>query len=585
MVLAGCDSGGSSNLAVTPTSTLNFQTLNLNIPQKALDAPIVGVVPDSQVLHVGVTFKIDPNTLKQLDNNGSDNSQSGDNLAQKLGISAQTEQAFKEYFGIEGATINLSKTRTWMNVDIKAGSLATLLQTKFVQHKLNNLTFYTPDPAHMPKVPTQLASQILAVTGLDNYSTPPHTSGYFQPMSTHQAKGAQVDCSALTNRAGWNVPILLPYDYINAYGLAPFQQKGWYGQGQKVLLVEPDDSYSQSDVNTFFQCANFKGSFNTVTVDGAPAVPNGSFDESTLDIDTIASVAPRAQIVDYQGDAMGAYQNGGSWGTVFNDLLQRIIDDYQNDTHSGTVVSISIGGGESQNSPNDMQAIDQSLQIMTQAEHMTVFVASGDCGAFEDRTYGQLDVSWPADDPWVVGVGGTMLSVNGNGNRTREVAWSDSTASQSDCNNSWGTGGGVSAYFQQPDYQQQNASSIAGLHNQYSTGYRQSPDIAAAATNNICYMQNEWGDCSGTSAATPLVASGTAVLNGAFRYNFKYFFFSPSIWYAAQAQGAKYQPLYDITQGDNLYYKAGGGWDYATGLGVPNFAGYYESLQLFIPKK
>jgi hypothetical protein len=50
---------------------------------------------------------------------------------------------------VNGATLQLSQTRTSMTLDIKAGVLAQLLQTKFVQHTLNNRIFYTPDPQHM----------------------------------------------------------------------------------------------------------------------------------------------------------------------------------------------------------------------------------------------------------------------------------------------------------------------------------------------------------------------------------------------------------------------------------------------------
>lgn len=583
LVVTACDSSGSSVTSTpTPTASLQFQTLNLGIPQKALLAPITGPVPESQVMHVGITFKIDPNVLKQFGGTGSASStENGGDVAQKLGISEQTYQSFKDYFGIQNATVNLSKTRTWMTVDIQAGSVDRLLQTTLVFHKLGTRTFYTPDPAHMPKVPVQLASQILAVTGLDNYSTPVRPGG-FSALRPAQTQKAQVDCSALSNKAYWNVPILFPSDLANAYGLTPFWQKGWGGQGQKILLVEPYDTYKQADVDAFFRCSRFQGTFHTVTVDGVPSAPTNDFDETTLDIDMLASVAPRADIVDYQSDGYGAMQNGGDWNVVMNGILQRIIDDYKDNTRSGTVVSISMQADETSISQSDLDMLDQSLQILTQVEHMSVFVATGDCAAFETQQYDQLSVSSPADDPWSIAVGGTQLSVNRQGSRSSEIAWSDATADHAQCNNSWGTGGGVSTVFPQPSWQQQNASAITGLKNQYSNGNRQLPDITAAAANVVAYMNGQWMYCFGTSAATPIVAGGMAVMNGAFMKSFKHFFYGPAGLYAAQASGAKYHPFYDITKGDNIYYPATTGWDYTSGLGAPNFLGYYESLQLFL---
>ena len=111
--------------------------------------------------------------------------------------------------------------------------------------------------------------------------------------------------------------------------------------------------------------------------------------------------------------------------TQVNDELQRIIDDNTSNANAGSVVSISLGIDEGDISSDDVRALDSSLQQLTKVEHMTVFVASGDCGAFADETYGDLSVSFPASDPWAVAVGGTELSVDGQSNRADEVAWSE----------------------------------------------------------------------------------------------------------------------------------------------------------------
>ncbi len=590
-ILAGCDSGGGGSVAPTPTLSLQFQQLKLGIPQQALAAPIIGPLPDSQMLHIGVSFKLDPNVLKKFDKQGTDSSQSSSDLAKSLGISDQTYQTFKSYFGIGGATVNLNQTRTWMTVDIKAGSLAPLLQTKFVQYKLNNRTFYTPDPAHMPQVPVQLGNQILAVSGLDNYSVPLRPGAFsslrpsLQPMQSRSTGGAQVNCYAMDNPSAWNPPNVLSPSYLaQAYGVMPLWQKGWYGQGQKVLIVEPQSRYVQDDLNAFFTCDHFQGSFNTITVDGLPSYPETNESEATLDIEMVAAMAPRAQIVDYQGDSYGAYKQGGDWLTVVNDLLQRIVDDYRNNTLSGTVISISLQSGEPDIPQSDMLAIDQSLQILTQVEHMTVFISSGDCAAFETEVFGQVSVSFPASDPWVVGVGGSVLSVDTAGNRTSEVAWANTQTAHSSCNNSWGSGGGVSRFWQKPDYQQQTASQIPGLNNQYSTGYRQSPDLAASAEYDMVYMNGQWGAGGGTSAAAPIVAGGMAVMVGALRYaHHGHFFYGPGAFYNAQANFAQDHPFYGVTQGANYTYAATSGWNYLTGLGAPNFFNYYQCLQQMLP--
>src|SRR5437764_11796962 len=134
-----------------------------------------------------------------------------------------------------------------------------------------------------------------------------------------------------------------------------------------------------------------------------------------------AGLAPAASIKVYQTDGNA---DGDTW-TQVNDELQHIINANTNNANTDSVVSISLGIDESDITSDDVRALDSSLQQLTQVEHMTVFVASGDCAAFADEVYGDLSVSFPASDPWAVSVGGTKLSDDDQHNRTDEVAWSN----------------------------------------------------------------------------------------------------------------------------------------------------------------
>ncbi|HBE28164.1 MAG TPA: hypothetical protein DDW25_04655, partial [Ktedonobacter sp.] len=217
--------------------------------------------------------------------------------------------------------------------------------------------------------------------------------------------------------------------------------------------------------------------------------PTQALGENTLDIEMVAGLARSVNIVDYETDGNA---NGDVW-TQVNDELQQIINDNTNNASAGSVVSISLGAAEGQIDASDRVAIEKSLQQLTQVEHMTVFVASGDCGAFTDRTFHSLSVSFPASDPWATSVGGTILSVNGSGNRANEVVWSNGSNPNS-CKNRWGSGGGLSRAYQRPSWQ--NAS---GVNNQYSSGTRQVPDISAAAYDLAVYFNGQWGAVGGTS--------------------------------------------------------------------------------------
>jgi kumamolisin len=304
---------------------------------------------------------------------------------------------------------------------------------------------------------------------------------------------------------------------------------------------------------------------------GATAPPPGG--EATLDIQMLAGLAPNARIVDYQEDP--ALLNTGlgsdSW-TAFNNALQRIIDDNYGNPHPGSVVSISLGGAEGLMSQDTMLAIDQNIRILTQAENMTVFVATGDCGAYGDRTYGPLDVSFPSTSTWAVAVGGTRMQFAANGARTGETVWSD-RSDLTKCQNQWGSGGGVSKYFQRPWYQQ-----APGVANRYSTGGRQVPDVSAAAIDLPVFYKGHWVPFGGTSAATPIWAAGMALVNQGLLNRKRYYFYGPDSIYHVVGQGGANPPYFDVVSGNNLYYPATPGYDLATGLGTPSVPNIYTIL-------
>jgi kumamolisin len=566
LMLAGCDSGSTQTVKPTPTP-VTFVQLPLDIPQKALNAPITGNVPASQQLHVGVTFKLNQQTLDQMSKSNvakPGETTSANDIAQKLGISDSDFQAIKNFFGASNATLQLGKTRTSMTIDIKAGSLEQLLQTKFVLHKLNNRTFYTPDPKQMPKIPSTIANNVLAVTGLDNYSLPPTNKFQVQSHQTQigavsgKTAQANANCAPDSSMVNWK-------QVSHAYGYDKFWQQGWHGENSTINLVEIDGT-KQSDLQTYFACVGYKGSVDFINIDGNAPKPEG---ETTLDIEMIAGLAPYAHMKDYQTDISKA-QDGG-WNNLM-DALQRIIDDNAAHPNPASSVSMSLGVGEGGVTGELTKAMSQRFQLLTKAEHMTVYVASGDCGAYEDRVFGVLSVSYPASDPWAVGVGGTTITTNSARNRATETAWTG-IPNPISCMNAWGTGGGVSKLLKKPDWQQ-----APGVNNKYSTGYRQSPDIAAVADNLAVYLDGAWTPIGGTSAATPIWAAGMTLVNQGLIATKGFYIYGPGTFYYVQSREGNLKPYYDEVTGTNLYYKATPGWDYTTGLGSPNLPTLFQVI-------
>lgn len=544
-LVASC--GAPAPLQMTP--------INLGIPQAALNSPVVGPLPDTTQLRVGITFKVSQSVLDKFDRQkiqpGHKSNLEG--VANQIGIDDATYQKIKDFFNLKGIGLQLSKLRTHLTISASAKTFGTVLRTHFVTHRYNTRTFFAPATA--PKLPKFLTDSIDAITGLDNYSTPPQTGHVYQPL---KHKGLRYhpaqDCNADSGS-------LLPKEVAHAYGYDRLWNQGWHGENMTVNLVEID-GFDQNDIQNYFDCINFQGKLKVADIDGAPTQALG---ENTLDIEMVAGLARSVNIVDYETDGNA---NGDVW-TQVNDELQQIINDNTNNASAGSVVSISLGAAEGQIDVSDRVAIAKSIQILTQVEHMTVFVASGDCGAFTDHTFHSLSVSFPASDPWATSVGGTVLAVNGSGNRANEVVWSNGSNPYS-CKNRWGSGGGLSRAYQRPSWQ--NAS---GVNNQYSSGTREVPDISAAAYDLAVYFNGQWGAVGGTSAASPIWTAGQALVNEGLIKQLGKYGYSPRIFYLAANKNNGMHPYYDVIRGDNLYYPATPGWDYASGLGTPNLADYY----------
>jgi subtilase family serine protease len=536
-----------------------YTSLHLGIPAAALQSPVKGPLPETTVLHVGLTFKMDPRLLEQAAHQKLQPGQPSNlqALAKRLGIDDATYQKIQQFFSPPGIVLSLSQLRTHLSIQAQACTLAKVLQTKFVLHQYKGRTFYAP--ATPPKVPAFLGNSLDAVTGLDNYSKPPlHALTLTSPQAAHVARQGGQDCTPD------DPTLLLPADVATAYGYRTLSQRGVYGEKMTINLVETDGSY-QDDIQNYLSCIHFKGHLSFVNVDGAPSDAQG---ESTLDIQMVAGLAPSSSIVVYQTDGNA---DDDPW-TQVNDELQHILDANTSTANAGSVVSISLGIDEADITSDDVRALQSSLQQLTQVEHMTVFVASGDCGAFADETYGDLSVSYPASDPWAVAVGGTELSVNAQHQRADEVVWSAHAPNLFHCRNSWGSGGGKSSLFGRPAWQMAN-----GVTNGYSNGCRQLPDVSAVADNLAVYFQGQWGAVAGTSASAPIWAATQALVNEDTIQQLDTFGYSPLFYYAVANEYAGAKAYFDVTSGNNLYYPATPGWDYATGLGTPDLASFDQA--------
>lgn len=157
------------------------------------------------------------------------------------------------------------------------------------------------------------------------------------------------------------------------------------------------------------------------------------------------------------------------------------------------MLSVSWGGGESNYPVPSMVAANVEFQKMGLLG-ISTFAASGDAGTGKQGLFKckAFDATYLASSPFVTAVGGIYLDKDTH----VEHGWSDS-------------GGGFSAIFGQPSYQQPGVTTYlqasapkaaAGL---YNASGRALPDVAALSTNFQIVSGGAYGPLSGTSAATP----------------------------------------------------------------------------------
>ena len=409
-----------------------------------------------------------------------------------------------------------SKGSLLIAADGPAPAAAGLLKIDIENYQLGDGSrFYAA--TGLPTIPGSLAASVSGVDGLDSF---------------------RKDRSFAVRPGG-----LTPVDVIAFYNIKPLIDAGLDGSGQTIVLPEIDNLPNLKDLNAFAQEFGLPPFDGLVDIRkdpswGTPLNPQG---EAVLDLEIIHEIAPKAKMV--------VYESGPNFTFVDRAFDQMVSD------HLGSIISESLGACEL-DTTSGHRNLNATIQDRATAVGMTHFIASGDGGAYTCGETKAAAVSFPSSLPSVTAVGGTAVFQAADGSYGRETAWG-SAIDQS------GAGGGPSRFFDVPDYQKAVDS----------TGHRQVPDVAGAAdpaTGFHIVFGGRDEQVGGTSAATPLWAATTALINQDLKRKGlrEVGFANPAIyWMGANASGFPIRPFHDITAGNNLLYKAGPGWDMATGWG------------------
>ncbi|HEY1741970.1 MAG TPA: S53 family serine peptidase [Granulicella sp.] len=451
----------------------------------------------------------------------------------RFGPSQADYDAVIQFVNKNGFTV-VGGTRDGMDVQIK-GSVSAVeaafhVTMRTYQHPTEGRTFYGPDN----EPTTNLSFNLWHISGLDNYSIP-HTM-LVKKSDYAKAHGIAPEAvvSHATTGSGPSASFL-GSDMRAAY----YGGTALTGAGQNLGLFEYEGT-DLADLTTYFKNV---GQTNNVPVtllstDGTSTscLNSAGCDdtEQTLDMTQAIGMAPGlSSLVVYVGSTDTA-----------------IISSMTTHTPLPTTIGCSWGW-----TPADPSTLDPYFEKMA-AQGQNFFAASGDSSTWSSR-----NEAWPADDAYVVSVGGTDLTTSSAaGPWKSETAWADS-------------GGGISPdKIAIPSWQK--LSGVITSTNKGSTTYRNGPDVSANANftfytcaDQTTCLANEYG---GTSFAAPMWAGYIALVNQQLVANgdSTIGFINPTI-YSENITSTYGTDFHDITSGTSGSYSAVTGYDLVTGWGSP----------------
>jgi subtilase family serine protease len=319
-----------------------------------------------------------------------------------------------------------------------------------------------------------------------------------------------------------------------AYNLPTGSTAGSRVGAHTIAIIDAYDSPSiASDLSAFSKqfslpaCTTANGCFEKVKMTPSVHSQSGWALEIALDVEWAHAISPGAKILLVEARSSSA-----------GDLLAAV--NYARNRSDVKAVSMSWGGPE-------FSGQDSYDKYFSSNFGAAFFAASGDSGA---------GVDWPAASSKVVGVGGTSLNLHLNPDGTfssvvSETAWD-------------GSGGGISRYSTEPDFQNSYGLNSNGARGVPDVSYDADPATGFAVYDGTSYQgQSGWWQVGGTSAGAPQWAAiyeqGLTAKNAGLY---------------ADAAGSDYAAhLRDITDGANGNCSgtcvAGLGYDFVTGLGSP----------------
>ncbi|HEV2575755.1 MAG TPA: protease pro-enzyme activation domain-containing protein [Acidobacteriaceae bacterium] len=454
----------------------------------------------------------------------------------QFGPSQADYDAVVQFAKMHGFTVT-GGSRDGMDVQV-SGSVANVesafhVHMQTYKHPTENRNFFSADQ----EPTTDLSINLWHVTGLDNYSIPhPLLETKAAYAAAHGIDASKVVSNATTG-SGPSASFLGSDMRAAYYGSGSLT-----GSGQNLGLLEYYGT-DLADLQTYYKNVGqaYPNNVTVLSTDGTSTsctYPSCDDTEQTLDMTQALGMAP--------GLASMTMYVGSSDTAILSSMT----------THSPLPTTIGCSWGWT---PADPSTLNPYFEKMA-SQGQSFFAASGDNSTW--KATGK-SAAWPADNAYVISVGGTDLTTSSAGGPWQsETAWSDS-------------GGGISPdNIAIPSWQQY--SGVINSSNHGSTTLRNGPDVSANANftfytcaDQTSCLANEYG---GTSFAAPMWAGYIALVNQQLAANSEspVGFLNPTIYQQNATSPSYYSAnFHDVTSGTSGSYSAVTGYDLVTGWGSP----------------
>jgi subtilase family serine protease len=518
-------------------------------------------------------------------------------LAGRFGAPPATRARVLGYLRAHGATnLTIDPTGLLAEATMNAVDAERLFQTHLSRFRARGAGFIAPE-ANVT-IPAALSGLVNGVVGLDTQPlvNPPQPqrlpdrplahAATTQPSSILPSSGTPAGCGGAVATGGFT-----PNQYLTAYDYNPLRAAHLAGEGERIALIEID-GFKYSDITTYARCfgldvPSITTYFGAV---GHPLPPGG---ETTLDLEVLDGIVPdlgELEVFENNSDTAG--------------LLRAVVQPFVTPNAKPQVISISLGLCEADSQFVDggasIRAAEREFSLMA-ATGITVLAASGDSGSAAcSNNRGpvhQLAVSYPASSPWVTAVGGTNLLLNAANQILGQIVWNDTNQDPGAAG-----GGGISRLFSRPSYQRgtvsinrrvlPDVSGLADVSPGFATYCTARPDCVNSQS------PNPWQTVGGTSASTPLIAGGIALVNQDLHRQGKQFVgqLNPLLYLLGRSSSAS-SIFYDVTSYGNdvgPYIQGNGqllgccsaarGFDPASGWGSLDIADFDRAAVQILPK-